>query len=223
MIPRARSVLRYYMTVQRTLLILVVIGAAILSAGIAGCNQKKQPALDVAPTPSATADVAISKVKTEYTDALKKAKDWQKNATLSRVYRYFEGTLSPEKPTLTFGFASLADTKQSYEVTFVGDDDIKDKKVGKKPFELAFTPIDVSGWSVDPDSALQTAEQEGGGQRFREQHLAGYTVLQQLAAASGHPVQWYFRYDTGDGSNKRYEIYLNAQTGAIDSKREVTR
>lgn len=210
------------MTVQRTLLILVVIGAAILSAGIAGCNQKKQPALDVAPTPSATADVAISKVKTEYTDALKKAKGWQQNATLSRVHRQFKGTLSPEEPTLTFGFASLADPKQSYEVTFTGKDDVKDKKSEKKSFELAFTPIDASQWNVDPDSALQTAE-TAGGQAFREQHLAGYTVLQQLAAAAGHPLQWYFRYDTGDGSNKRYEVYVNANTGAVDLKREVSR
>ena len=210
------------MTVQRSLLALVIVGAAVLSAGLAGCAQKQKPALDVAPSPSATADVAISKAKTEYTDALKKAKDWQQNATLSRVHRQFKGTLNPEKPTLTFGFASLADPKQSYEVTFTGDDDVDDKKGEKKSFELAFTPIDVSKWNVDPDSALQTAE-TAGGQAFREQHLAGYTVLQQLATAAGHPLQWYFRYDTGDGSNKRYEVYVNANTGAVDLKREVTR
>jgi hypothetical protein len=210
------------MTVQRSILVLVIVCAAILSAGLTGCAQKKKPALDVAPSPSASADVAISKAKTDYTDALKKAKDWQKNATLARVYRQFKGTLSPEKPTLTFGFASLADPKQSYEVTFIGEDDVKDSKAAKKPFELAFTPVDVSQWTVDPDSALQMAEKSGG-QQFREQHLAGYTVLQQLAQAAGHPLQWYFRYDTGDGSNKRYEIYVNAQTGAVDLKREVSR
>lgn len=211
------------MTVQRSLLILVVVCAAVLSAGLTGCAQKQKPALDVAPTPSASADVAISEAKTSYTDALKRAKDWQQNATLSRVYRVFEGTLSPEEPTLTFGFASLADPKQSFEVTFTGDEDVSDKKSGKKPFELAFTPIDVSQWNIDPDTALQTAENDGGGKAFRERHLAGYTVLQQLAAAAGHPLQWYFRYDTGDGSNKRYEVYVNAETGAIDLKREVSR
>lgn len=211
------------MTVQRSLLIIVIVCAAVLSAGLTGCAQKEKPALDVAPTPSATADVAISKAKANYTDALKKAKDWQRNATLSRVYRLFDGTLSPEKPVLVFGFASLADPKSSYEVTFTGEDDVSDKKGPKKPFELAFTPIDVSQWNVDPDSALQTAEKEGGGQKFREQHLAGYTVLQQLASMAGHSLQWYFRYDTGDGSNKRYEVFVNAETGAIDLKREVNR
>lgn len=206
----------------RVLLILAIFCTAVLTAGLTGCTQKKKPALDVAPTPTAAAQVAISKTKTEYTDALKRAKDWQQNATLARVYRQFKGTLSPEQPTLTFGFASLADPKQSYEVVFKGDD-VSTRKADKKPFELAFSPIDVSGWNIDPDTALQTAEKDGGGQAFREQHLAGYTLLQQVATSAGHPLQWYFRYDTADGSNQRYEVYVNADTGAIDLKREVSR
>lgn len=207
---------------QRALLILVVVFVAVLSAGLTGCVQKRKPALDVAPTPAATGHVAISKAKTEYTDALKKAKDWQPNATLSRVYRQFQGTLTPEQPTLTFGFASLADPQRSFDVTFKGND-LATRKVSKQPFELGFTPIDVSQWNIDPDTALQTAEHDGGGQQFREQHLAGYTLLQQLASDGGHPLQWYFRYDTGDGSKRRYEVYVNATTGAVDLKRELTR
>ena len=204
----------------RVLLILVIVLVATLSAGLTGCLQKRKPGLDVAPTPTATGHVAISKAKTQYTDALTKAKDWQSNATLSRVYRQFQGTLNPGQPTLTFAFASLADPKQSFGVTFKGDN-LSTHKSGKQPFELGFTPIDVSQWNIDPDTALQTAEHEGG-QAFREQHLAGYTLLQQLATDTGHPLQWYFRYDTGDGSKKRYEVYVNAATGVVDLKREVT-
>lgn len=207
---------------RRVFLILAVVFTAVLSAGLTGCAQKKPQTADVAPTPTATADVAISKTKADYTDALKRAKDWQQNATLSRVYRQFKGTLNPEDPTLTFGFASLAEPKSSYEVTFKGDD-VETHKGDKKPFELAFSPIDVSQWNIDPDTALQTAEQDGGGQTFREQHLAGYSLLQQLATSAGHPLQWYFRYDTGDGSKKRYEVYVNAGTGTVELKREVTR
>lgn len=207
---------------KRILLIALLGGTAVaLTAVVAGMlfqgPPPKQPDVLVSATPSPE----ISETKETYTDALTKAKDWQSNAVLSRVYREFTGKLDADKVPLVFSFSSLADPKNVYEVSYAGDD-VSTKQVAKKPFEIALAPIDVSQWEIDPDQALKTAEDDGG-KAFREAHLAGYSLLQQLSQVGSFPLQWYFRYDTGDGSNLRYEVWVNATTGKVDTKKETTR
>lgn len=194
----------------------LVIAAALLVLGASGCTKKPQGE----PTP-AGGPAGISEAKGEYTKALAKAKAWQSNADLLRVYRIFDGTLTPSQPVpLTFSFSSLIEPNKSFLVDVTPDGE-RDHKEDRRPFEVNFTPIDVAGWNIDPDAALKSAE-EHGGQNFRQAHLAGYTVLEQLAKPTGHPLQWYFRYDTGDGTKKRLEIYLNAESGAVDTQSETT-
>lgn len=207
---------------KRVVLIAILgILAVVLTAVAAGMlfqgPSPKQPDVLVSATPSP----AISETKETYTDALTKAKDWQSNATLSRVYHEFTGKLDADKVPLVFSFSSLADPKNIYEVSYAGDD-VSTKQAAKKPFELTLVPIDVSQWNIDPDQALKAAEDDGG-KAFRDAHLAGYSLLQQLSQVGSHPLQWYFRYDTGDGSKLRYEVWINATTGQIDTKKETTR
>lgn len=208
---------------MKRILLIAILGvlAVVLTAVVAGAIFKgkppKQPDVLVSGSPSPE----ISETKTLYTDALKQAKDWQQNATLTRVYRKFTGKLDADKTPLVFSFSSLADPKNVFEVSFAGDD-ISSKQTGKQPFEIQLTPIDVSQWQVDPDQALKTAEDDGG-KAFRESHLAGYSLLQQLSQVGSHPLQWYFRYDTGDGSKMRYEVWVNGSTGKVDTKKETTR
>lgn len=171
------------------------------------------------PLPSGTPVGTIQQDKTGYTEALGKAKAWQGNATLTRVYRKYSGTVTPkEPPPLVFSFGSLADPSKSYEVS-VTDKAEKEATVAKPDFELNMIPIDTADWNVDPDTALAKAEQSGG-QQFREQHLAGYSVIVQLSHLNARPLQWYVRYDTGDGSKKRYEVFVNATTGTVEGQRE---
>lgn len=205
-------------------LLLVVAVLTLGFTGFTGCGNKSVPKAQPHITPSATPsnNAAISQVKGHYTEALGKAKDWQKNATLERIYRTYDGTFTPSEPApLVFAFASLADPKTTLEIAFSGDN-VTNHKVSKKPFELLFNPINAGEWEVDPNNALTIAEKSGG-ERFREKHLAGYAVLQQLSKAGAHNLQWYVRYDTGDGSRLRYEIYINARTGIVDSMKEIRR
>lgn len=194
----------------------VVASAAVL--GIAGCNDK--PNGEASPDVIATETPSpIDEAKAKYTESLERAKQWQDNAELARVYRRFTGTLAPSAPTpLVYAFSSLAEPKSTFEVTFRGDD-VSEQTVKKEPFELLFNPIDVAQWNVPPDEALRVAE-DAGGETFREEHLAGYTVLQQLSKVGAHPLQWFFRYDAGDGSRIRLEIYVNADTKAVDFKKQ---
>lgn len=199
--------------------ILIPLVLVVVVSGL-GVSCKRQDANQTTPTPPAPQEQAISQSKSLYTQALSKAKDWQSNATLTRVYRNYAGTLNPSDPPATvFAFGSLAEPNRSYEVEYAGDQQ-KTGTVDKKPFELAFIPIDTAEWQIDPDTALQTAE-DNGGREFREQHLAGYKLLQQLAKSGSFPLQWYFRYDSGDGSRMRYEIRVNATIGKVDSKQET--
>lgn len=198
--------------------LLILLGLALAMSGLGLSCTKQQPS-QTTPTPPAPQEQAISETKSLYTQALGKAKDWQSNATLTRVFRIYNGTLTPSTPApLTFAFGSLAEPNKSFEVEFQGEAE-RTGKVDKRAFELAFIPIDTAGWQADPDSALKTAE-DAGGREFREQHLAGYKLLQQLAKTGDHPLQWYFRYDTGDGSQLRYEIWVNGASGAVDNKKE---
>ncbi|MEX2043336.1 MAG: hypothetical protein WD926_00395 [Patescibacteria group bacterium] len=195
---------------------IVVASAAVL--GIAGCGNKPDagasPDIIATKTPS-----PIEQSKERYTESLERAKKWHDNAELARVYRRFTGTLAPSSPTpLTYAFSSLAEPKSTFEVSFRGDD-VTERTVKKEPFELLFNPVNVAQWKVPPDEALRIAE-EAGGEGFREEHLAGYTVLQQLSKMGAHPLQWYFRYDAGDGSRIRLDIYVNAETKAIDFKKQ---
>ncbi|MDP9211748.1 MAG: hypothetical protein M3N59_00505 [bacterium] len=195
---------------------LLIIAGAVL--GIAGCDNKPEPA----PTPAVSESPSpIDEAKGRYTEALERAKKWQENAELARVYRRFSGTLAPAAPTpAIYAFSSLAEPRSTFEVEFQGDN-VSDRTVEKQPFELLFNPVDVAGWKVPPDEALRIAE-EAGGESFREAHLAGYTVLQQLSKMGAYPLQWYFRYEAGDGTDLRLEIYVNADSGSVDFKREVT-
>lgn len=198
-----------------TLAIAAVIPALL---GIAGCDTKPEPA--AVPAASSTPS-PIDEAKGRYTDALERAKKWQENAELARVYRRFSGTLAPAAPTpIVYAFSSLAQPRSTFEVEFQGEN-VSDRTAEKEPFELLFNPVDVAQWKVPPDEALRIAE-EAGGESFREAHLAGYAVLQQLSKMGAHPLQWYFRYETGDDSKLRLDIYVNADSGAIDFKREVT-
>jgi hypothetical protein len=195
-----------------------ILTVTILSLG-ASCNPLNKPPEAPAPTPTASAGDTLNQSKQQYTDSLGRAKGWQANATLARVYRVYEGRIDTEAPpSLLFSYASLAEPGRSFEVKF-DKDDVGDRKVPKQPFELNLTPIDAGEWQVDPDRAFQLAE-ESGGKAFREQHLAGYKVLQQLAKNGQYPLQWLVRYDTGDGSKMRYEIYINASSGIVESKKE---
>lgn len=194
----------------------IVAGVAVL--GIAGCG--KQPNAGPAPDIIATKTPnPIEQSKERYTESLERAKAWQQNAELARVYRKYSGTLAPSSPTpLVYAFSSLADPKSTFEVEFQGED-VSDRTAKKQPFELLFNPIDVAQWKVAPEDALRIAE-EAGGEAFREDHLAGYRVLQQLSKMGSHPLQWYFRYDAGDGSGARLEVYVNAGTKAVDFKKQ---
>jgi hypothetical protein len=216
-------VVSYHLDMRLPAILTILLSLTVLlTLGAVGCGKKKAASPQSTPTATSSADLGISKVKGQYTEALKKAKDWQKNATLTRVYRKFDGTLGPTKPTpLVFAFNSLAAPKETFEVEYIGTD-VSERKVAKQAFELQFNPIDVSEWKVDPDTALHLAEDDGG-REFRETHLAGYKVLQQLAKIGAHPLQWYVRYDTGDGSKLRYEMYVDADSGAIDFKRQIQR
>ncbi|HEY8108810.1 MAG TPA: hypothetical protein VIF43_02270 [Patescibacteria group bacterium] len=195
--------------------------AAAAALGIAGCG--KQP--DDKPSPDVIATKTPSPIeqsKERYTESLERAKRWQSNAELVRVHRKFSGTLAPSSPTpLMYAFSSLADPKSTFEVVYQGDD-VSERTTKKQPFELLFNPINVAQWKVAPDDALRLAE-EAGGEAFREQHLAGYTLLQQLSKVGAHPLQWFFQYDAGDGTKARLEIYVNAETEAIDFKKQSKR
>lgn len=198
---------------------LTLLLAVTLTVGLGATACGKRPAPVSTPTPASSHSAGLNNVKAEYTKALSEAKGWQSNATLARVYREYKGTLTPSKPTpLIFSFASLADPTQSFLVELT-DRDQKAHKVSRQSFELMFNPINAAEWQIDPDRALVIAEDDGG-KRFREEHLAGYSLLQQLSQVGSYPLQWYFRYDTGDGSRKRLEIRLNAKTGALDTKLE---
>lgn len=194
---------------------LVLVCAAVLGAAACGTKQAKNAD---APAPQPSAE-AISKAKRDYTEALAKAKDWQPNATLTRVFRVYKGSLSPSEPVpLSFSFGSLAQPTEAFVVE-ASEQGLTDRKEKKQPFEINLNPINVGNWEIDPDRALQIAE-ENGGQQFRESHLAGYVVLVQLSQSGNHPLQWYVRYDTGDASAMRFEVYLNATTGKVEAKEE---
>lgn len=189
----------------------VVTGASL---GATGCNPLATSPPGASPASSASPEGAISATKTQYTEALKAAKRWQSNATLTRVYRQYSGTLEPtEPPPLVFSFSSLADPSQAFLVETRGDNR-RERRQAKPPFELMMQPVDADGWQIDPEQALKTAE-ENGGKQFREQHLAGYKILQQLAKPGNSPLQWYFRYDAGDGTRQRLELYIDAASGAV--------
>jgi hypothetical protein len=193
-----------------------VAAVCVAVLGISGCGNKdaeKTPEPTVSKTPA-----AIDDSKAKYTEALKRAKAWQPNAELARVYRKFSGTLAPSSPTpLVFAFSSLAEPRTTFEVEFQGDN-LSDRTVKKLPFELLFNPVDVSAWKIPPEESLRIAENNGG-EEFRERHLAGYSLLQQLSKVGAHPLQWYFRYDSGDGSKRRLEVYVDAGTGSVDFKK----
>lgn len=182
--------------------------------GATGCNLRGSPAPSATVTPS-----SISKVKGQYTKALMKAKEWQPNATLERVYREFNGSLTPDDPPpLVFVFASLAEPNKNNEIT-IKDEAAEDHQAAKPAAELMYNPVDIGDWQIDPEQALKIAE-DAGGRRFREEHLAGYKLLQQLSKIKQHPTQWMFRYTTGAGSRLKYEIFINAKTGTVDSRQE---
>ncbi len=196
-------------------LVLSVLLVAIVGIGATGCNQKKNQA----PQPTASADPA-AEFKAEYKKAKETAKKWQDNATLERVFRVFNGTISPDEPQpVIFAFSSLAEATKVYQVTVLPNAEPQSEKKQKQDFEILLNPLGDDVLAITPDDALQKAE-EAGGKTFREQHLAGYRVLQQLASTGKYPAQWLVRYDTGDGSKLRLEIYLNAKTGEVETKRE---
>lgn len=206
------------MRIREAARIVGVIVASVAVLGIAGCNDKPEagPSPDIVATKTPS---PIEQSKERYTESLERAKKWHDNAELARVYRKFTGTLAPSSPTpLVYAFSSLADPKSTFEVSFRGDD-VTERTVKKEPFELLFNPVNVAEWRVPPDEALRIAE-ETGGEAFREEHLAGYTVLQQLSKMGAHPLQWYFRYDAGDGSKIRLDIYVNAESKAVDFKKQ---
>ena len=176
---------------------------------------------DTATPQSSASGNAIDVSKQQYTEAVGKANEWQANATLSRVYRNYDGTLTPEAPpALIYAFGSLAEPAVAFEVRFEKDE-VKTEKVAKKPFELSLLPVDTATWNIDPEAALQKAE-DGGGKDFRSAHLAGFKVLQQLSKIGRNPLQWYFRYDTGDGTKLRKEIWIDADTGAVAGQKDTT-
>ena len=198
---------------------LILLGAAVVGtwfvyqAVFAGNRAESEP------ESTATPQAQLSAAKADYTDALGRAKSWQGNATLTRVYRLYQGTITPDDPLpLVYSFSSLADPGTAFEV-HVTPKDVVEKKVPKQPFELGLVPIDTGQWQIDPAAALTVAE-DNGGKVFREQHLAGYKVLQQLSKNAGHGLQWYFRYDAGDGTRMRLEFYINAENGSVDSRKE---
>ncbi len=196
---------------------IILVGlVATLTLGASACDRVTgKPA----PQASPIINPSISEAKTTYFEALKRAKSWQANATLERVYREFNGTLTPSTPApVTFAFASLVEPTTVFEVQ-ISKDAVRDSKQSKQPFELPMQPIDVGAWDIAPDKALDIAEQAGG-QQFREQHLAGYKLLQQLSQVGQYPLQWYFRYDTDDKTRLRYEIWVNAATGAVEQKKQ---
>jgi hypothetical protein len=196
-------------------LVVVVLLIAVVGIGATGCNQKKE----AAPQPTASADPA-AEFKAEYKKAKETAKKWQDNATLERVYRVYNGTISSEEPQpVIFAFSSLAEATKVYQVTVPRDGEPRTEKKQKQDFEILFNPLSDDVLAITPDDALQKAE-DAGGKTFREQHLAGYRVLQQLASSGKYPAQWLVRYDTGDASKLRLEIYLNAKTGEVETKRE---
>lgn len=198
---------------------LVLLTAVILLTS--GCSLSLGTESSQTASPQATGSPggSISHYKSQYTDALGKAKAWQDNATLTRVYRKYSGTITPKQPQpLIFSFGSLANPQHAHEVSLT-DKSEREATVTKPDFELAMVPIDTAEWMIDPDTALATGEQAGGAQ-FREQHLAGYTVLVQLSKQGAFPLQWYVRYDTGDGTKKRYEVFINALTGEVTSQKE---
>lgn len=201
---------------KKRLLVLLMVPFAF---GATSCNADKP--VPPGPTVSGTPGVAISRSKAQYQQGLERAHaTWEKNATLSRVYQLYNGAISPEPPPpLVYSFTSLADPGRAFEVAFTGDT-VVDRKVPLTSFELNLTPIDPNAWEVDPDKALELAE-DAGGRTFREKHLVGFKVLQQLQLRGTYSLMWYFRYDTGDGSGLRYEIYVNAKSGAIEFQREI--
>lgn len=204
------------MGLMARLFVLIVILVAII-AGILALLSKG----DSKSSKSGTETTAVAQSKQETTDALKLAKQWHSNATLERVVRQYNGSLTPNPPVQpTYVFASLAEPTRTFQVTFGGQQPKTDKPT-KKPFEFTMQPINLADWKISPDEALQKAE-DAGGKKFHEDHKAGYKILEQLAVMPTHPLQWYFRYDTGDGSKKRLEIYINASTGKVDYQKETT-
>lgn len=190
----------------------VVVIVAVLTMGATGCNPPAKP--QPTPTVSANPEQGIALAKANYKEATQSAKKWQSNATLTRVYRQYSGTLEPpELPPLIYSFSSLADPRQAFLVEARGTDR-RERRQPIPSFELMMQPIDVGGWQIEPEQALTLAE-ENGGKQFREQHLAGYKVLQQLARQGGAPLQWYFRYDSGDGTRQRLDVYVDAASGAV--------
>src|SRR5438132_673222 len=114
-------------------LVLVVVPLSVLAIGAGGCSLSKKPPRTSPAAPSASAQ-PVDHYKQLYTDALGKAKAWQRNATLTRVYRLYDGSFNPPDPVRTvYAFGSLADPNHTFEVRFAGSDE-KDQKVGKQSF-----------------------------------------------------------------------------------------
>lgn len=197
-----------------SLLVFVV----VVSLGATSCSAKKPSPASIAT--SGTPGAAATQIKEQYVQSLERARVWQENATLSRVYRLYNGAINPDPlPPLVFSYTSLAEPSKAYEVLFSGTS-VTERKVPLSTYELSLTPIDVTAWEVDAVKAIQLAE-DAGGRTFRENHLAGFKVLQQLQLRGTYPLMWFFQYDTADGSNLRYEMYVNAKTGAIEFQREI--
>lgn len=201
---------------KKLILILLVVPVGL---GATSCSNDKPPAPGT--ISNGTPGLAITRAKEQYAQSLERVHiTWQKNATLSRVYRLYNGAINPDPlPPLVYSFTSLADPARSFEVVY-DRDTVTDRKVSLTSFELNLTPIDSNAWEVDPEKALELAE-DAGGRTFREKHLVGFKVLQQLQLRGTYSLMWYFRYDSGDGSGLRYEIYVNAKTGSIEFQREV--
>lgn len=197
---------------NRIILVILVSIVASLTLAISACDKK--------PTnePTKANATALEKFQLQLAASQSRAKAWQANATLSRVYRQYEGSLSPTKPPpLVFAYASLAEPAKHFEVLFGGS--VTQRESASPPAGLRLLPIAATEPKVDPEKALQIAE-EAGGKTFREQHLAGYKVLVQLQKISGFQTVWYVRYDTGDGTKLRRDVYVNAESGAIDLQKE---
>ena len=201
---------------MKRVLMTCLVGA--LAMFTAGCSLHQKS--DITNT-GASGNTANVRFTNQYQEAKKRALKWQPNATLTRVYRSYHGSLAPNQPVpLVFAFASLADPAQAFNVSFV-DTSASDQKEKQPSFALNLIPVPEQSWAFDPDKALQIAE-DAGGRDFRQAHLAGYTVLEQLQKNTTSPTQWYFRYDTGDGSHLRWEAWVNAQTGHVDQQRQIS-
>lgn len=177
-----------------------------------GCTQKPAET-------GASGNTALAQAKQQYQQSAGRAKQWERNATLQRVYREYDGSLESDQPKpLTFTYASLANPTHVFEVEFASGGG-QDRQAPAGALSLSYIPINADDWQVSPEKALETAE-AGGGQEFREKHLAGYKLLEQLQHVNGHPPQWYFRYDSGDGSRLRHEIFVNAKDRTVQTQKD---